>query len=56
VIKRTVRLDWSLRYGVIGIYKDRDYPLVHIYPVPFVRISLGSKRTLMDRLTGGWLG
>lgn len=31
----------SPRYGIVGIYKDRDLPVVRIYPVWFVRISIG---------------
>lgn len=34
-------ITFSLRYGVIGIYKDRERHLWHIYPLPFVRLSLG---------------
>lgn len=34
-------LDVSRRYGVIGIYKDRDLRVLRIYPVWFVRLSFG---------------
>lgn len=34
---------FSWRYIVIGVYKDRNLPLVHVYPCPFVRISLACK-------------
>jgi hypothetical protein len=37
-------MEFSFRYGVIGIYKDRDEPIWRIYPFPFIRISIGSKR------------
>jgi hypothetical protein len=36
----TASLSFSWRYGVIGVYKDRELPLVHIYPLPFVRVSV----------------
>lgn len=36
-------IEFSWRYGVIGIYKDRVWPLWRIYPCPFVRISLGKR-------------
>jgi hypothetical protein len=39
-----VKVEFSWRYGVMGIYKDRDEPIVRIYPVPSVRITLGSAR------------
>jgi hypothetical protein len=38
-----VRIEFSFRYGVMGIYKDRDNPTVRVYPLPFVRITLGRK-------------
>jgi hypothetical protein len=34
-------IEFSFRYGVWGIYKDRDKPIVRIYPLPFIRITLG---------------
>ena len=34
-------VDYSRRYLVIGIYKDRDLRVVRIYPVPGVRLSIG---------------
>ena len=36
-----MKLDFSIRYGIMGIYKDRDHPVVRIYPLPFIRITLG---------------
>ena len=36
----TYAIEFSWRYGVIGIYKDRGKPIVRIYPLPFVRITL----------------
>jgi hypothetical protein len=30
----------SWRYFVMGVYADRDKPIVRIYPCPFVRVSL----------------
>jgi hypothetical protein len=35
-----MKLSFSFRYGVIGIYKDRSKPVVHLY-VPFVRLTIG---------------
>jgi hypothetical protein len=35
-----MKLELSWRYAVIGIYKDRDKPIVRIYPLPFVRLSI----------------
>lgn len=35
------RIEFSWRYGVVGVYKDHDWPVVRIYPIPFVRISIG---------------
>ena len=31
---------FSWRYCVWGLYKDRERPLLHIYPCPFVRVSM----------------
>jgi len=42
-------LDYSRRYGVIGIYKDRDLRVVRIYPVPFVRLSIGVRDHRRER-------
>jgi hypothetical protein len=36
-----VTVEFSLRYGVLGIYKDRDKPIVRIYPLPFIRVTVG---------------
>lgn len=33
-------IDFSFRYCVIGVYKDRDKGW-RVYPVPFVRINVG---------------
>ena len=35
-----MKIEFSLRYGVMGIYKDRDLPIWRVYPVPFIRITL----------------
>lgn len=29
----------SWRYGVIGVYRDRRPGIVHVYPLPFVRLT-----------------
>ena len=42
-------LDYSRRYGVIGIYKDRDLRVVRIYPLPFVRLSIGVRDFRRER-------
>jgi hypothetical protein len=33
----TVNVSW--RYFVMGVYADRNEPIIRIYPCPFVRIS-----------------
>lgn len=33
-------IEFSWRYGVIGVYRDRSVDLWRIYPVPFVRVTL----------------
>ena len=38
---RTLNVEFSWRYFVIGVYKDRGSNVVRIYPLPFVRISIG---------------
>jgi hypothetical protein len=38
-----MKAEFSFRYGVLGIYKDRGKPIVRVYPVPFVRITIGRK-------------
>jgi hypothetical protein len=35
-------IEFSWRYGVVGIYKDRDRKLWRIYPLPFIRVSWGA--------------
>lgn len=39
VLGRHWSLDWSWRYGVIGVFADSSGQIVRIYPVPFVRLS-----------------
>lgn len=36
---RKVSIESSFRYGVIGLYRDRDKLAWRLYPIPFVRIS-----------------
>jgi hypothetical protein len=36
----SVRVECSWRYGVMGVYRDRDLPVVRVYPLPFVRITI----------------
>ena len=33
-------IDFCWRYGVVGVYKDREEMLIRIYPLPFVRITI----------------
>jgi hypothetical protein len=39
-----VTIEFSWRYGVMGIYKDRHDPLVRIYPLPFIRVTVDLRR------------
>jgi hypothetical protein len=32
--------EFSWRYGVWGVYRDRDRPMVRVYPLPFIRITI----------------
>jgi hypothetical protein len=36
-----MKVEFSLRYGVVRIYRDRDGSTSRIYPVPFVRPTIG---------------
>lgn len=36
-----MKISISKRYGVMGIYRDRAGLVWHIYPIPFIRITLG---------------
>ena len=36
-----MRVEFSLRYGVVGAYLDRDGRSLRVYPLPFVRVSIG---------------
>lgn len=48
---RDMRLEFSRRYAVVGIYKDRSRPTVRVYPLPGVRLSIFGGRTCMH----GWI-
>ena len=37
-----MKIEFSWRYGVMGVYRDRDEPIWRVYPVPFVRITVGA--------------
>ena len=37
-----VRVEVSKRYGVLGVYKDRDRKVIRIYPLPFVRVTVNA--------------
>jgi hypothetical protein len=39
-----MKIELSLRYAVIGFYLDRDRSILRVYPLPFVRISLGPRQ------------
>lgn len=45
-MERTLSVEFSLRYGVIGVYRDQYNPIFRIYPLPFVRISLNLRKRL----------
>jgi hypothetical protein len=34
----TITRSW--RYGVMGIYRDRRPGILHVYPLPFVRLTI----------------
>lgn len=36
-----MKIEFSWRYGVIGVYKDRNPGVWRVYPVPFIRVTLG---------------
>jgi hypothetical protein len=38
-----MRIEFSWRYWVMGVYFDRGGGVIRVYPIPFVRISLGSE-------------
>jgi hypothetical protein len=44
-----MKVEFSWRYGVVGIYKDRDTPAVRIYPLPFVRITVKNPESTEKR-------
>lgn len=39
-----VRVEFSPRYGVAGLYLDRGRTVLRVYPLPFVRVSLQLSR------------
>lgn len=40
-------IEFSLRYGVVGFYKDRDTNFIwRFYPLPFVRVTFRSRKVL----------
>lgn len=43
-----IKVAVSRRYGVIGIYKTRGVPLLRIYPIPFIRITVNYQRYKND--------
>lgn len=38
-----MKTEFSLRYGVMGIYLDRSRKVLRIYPLLFIRITIGRK-------------
>ena len=41
-----VGLEFSWRYGVMGVYKDRERPIVRVYPLPFIRLTIELEKTI----------
>lgn len=39
-----MKVEFSWRYAVIGIYKDRDSSAIRVYPFPFIRVTLRGYR------------
>lgn len=39
-----MRFEFSLRYGVLGVYKDRSTPTWRIYPLPFIRVTIQRRK------------
>lgn len=39
-----MKIEFSWRYAVMGVYLDRDQSTVRVYPFPFVRITIGNAR------------
>lgn len=37
-----MRVEFSFRYAVLGLYLDRGLRIVRWYPVPFIRVSIGA--------------
>jgi hypothetical protein len=37
-------IDFSWRYAVVGVYRDREWSTWRVYPLPFVRLSFGRVR------------
>jgi hypothetical protein len=40
-VRNHLTVEFSLRYCVVGIYKDRNRAVLRIYPLPFIRITVG---------------
>ncbi len=36
-----MKVEFSYRYFVVGVYRDRGGKIWRLYPVPFVRVTLG---------------
>jgi hypothetical protein len=39
-----MKIEFSFRYGVMGVYIDRTGTAIRFYPIPFVRITFGDDR------------
>lgn len=39
-----MKIEFSFRYVVVGAYLDRGRNVLRVYPLPFVRISIGKER------------
>lgn len=38
-----MKIEFSLRYAVLGVYLDRTLRRLRWYPVPFVRVTIGRR-------------
>lgn len=43
VLGTGIEAEFSWRYGVVGVYRDRELPLLRIYPCPFIRFTVTYK-------------
>jgi hypothetical protein len=36
-----LKVEFSRRYAVVGVYRDRSGSFWRVYPLPFVRVTIG---------------